>query len=241
MTLPEPAADRTKRPHQPRDRGGRPVPADLSAGWQAALEEAWAAYGAGSYAIGACIVDARGQVLARGRNRLNEPRAAHGGVIGGHDLAHAEINALLNLPATPRPDCYGWTVLTTVEPCPQCAGAVSMSGIRALEYAAPDPWAGCARLLTDDPYVRRKGIRVGRTPQDVQRLATVLALVSFMEEGHDTPDSAVLRAYAEVAPDDTRMALDVHQSRRLRSLRAAHAPLHEAVTALAVPPGPVPV
>ncbi|GHF76788.1 hypothetical protein [Deinococcus ficus] len=77
------------------------MPADLSAGWQAALEEAWAAYGAGSYAIGACIVDARGQVLARGRNRLNEPRAAHGGVIGGHDLAHAEINALLNLPAPP--------------------------------------------------------------------------------------------------------------------------------------------
>ncbi|WP_233554501.1 nucleoside deaminase [Deinococcus cavernae] len=187
---------------------------------------------AGSYAIGACIVDASGQVPARGRNRLSDPRGAHGGVIGGHDLAHAEINALLNLPATPRPECYGWTVLTTVEPCPQCAGAVRMSGIRALEYAAPDPWAGCARLLTDDPYVRRKEIRVGRAPTDVQRLATRLALVSFLDEGHDTPDSMVFRAYQAVTPDDVQAALAVHTAGHLPALRAAGASLAAALDLL---------
>lgn len=227
-----PTPPRTKRPHLPRDIGERPVPANLSGGWNAALAEAWAAYCAGSYAIGACIVDAGGEVVARGRNRLNEARAAHGGVIGGHDLAHAEINALLNLPGAPRPECYGWTVLTTVEPCPQCAGAVSMSGIRALEYAAPDPWAGCARLLTDDPYVKRKGIRLGRAPHHVQRLATQLALVSFMQEGHDSLESVVLSAYQGVTPADVQVARQVHTSGLLRALRREGAPLDTVLAAL---------
>lgn len=130
--------------------------------WEDALAEAWASYGHGSYPIGAVVVNAQGEVIARGRNRLGEGRAVERGFISGHDLAHAEINALLNLREVPRPEVYGWTVLTTVEPCPQCAGAIAMSGLRAVEYAAPDPWAGCTRLLTDDPYVARKEIRVGR-------------------------------------------------------------------------------
>ena len=59
-------------------------------GWLTAMGEAWAGYLYGSYPIGACIVDAEGNVVGRGRNRLSEPRRAHAGVIGGHDLAHAE-------------------------------------------------------------------------------------------------------------------------------------------------------
>ena len=63
-------------------------------GWLTAMQEAWDGYLYGSYPIGACIVDSEGKVVGRGRNRLGEPRRAHAGVIGGHDLAHAEINAL---------------------------------------------------------------------------------------------------------------------------------------------------
>ena len=62
----------------------------LSAPWRAALEEAWTAYCEGSYAIGACIADEHGTVLARGRNRLGEARQVSGtgmgGFIAGHDL-----------------------------------------------------------------------------------------------------------------------------------------------------------
>ncbi|MHA0035077.1 nucleoside deaminase [Deinococcus sp. PESE-38] len=112
----------------------------LLPGWLTAMSEAWNGYLYGSYPIGACIVDAGGQIVGRGRNRLGEPRRAHAGVIGGHDLAHAEINALLSVPDMRRPECLSWTVLTTLEPCPQCAGAVAMSGIRGVSYAAPDPW-----------------------------------------------------------------------------------------------------
>ncbi|MFK7603218.1 nucleoside deaminase [Deinococcus sp. SM5_A1] len=203
----------------------------LSPGWHTALAEAWEAYLHGSYPIGACVVDADGQVIARGRNRLEEPRSVEGGFIAGHDLAHAEINALLNLAATPRLECYGWTVLTTVEPCPQCAGAIAMSGIRGMAYAAPDPWAGCTRLLTDDPYVSGKQIRVGRAPEEVQRVALRLVMVGFMEDGHDRL-GPFLKTFAEYEAD-VEFAANLQASGALVALRERGASLEEALTVLA--------
>ena len=199
-------------------------------GWLTALSEAWDGYLYGSYPIGACIVDAEGNVVGRGRNRLGEPRRAHAGVIGGHDLAHAEINALLNVPDIRRPECLSWTVLTTVEPCPQCAGAVAMSGIRGVSYAAPDPWGGCARLLTDDPYVRGKGMRVGRAPEPLQRAALRLTLVGFLEEGH-RPEDRFLQSFASHKAD-FRSARELHVSGTLSRLRSGGAGLQDALTEL---------
>lgn len=207
--------------------------AALLAGWHAALSEAWDAYLHGSLPIGACVIDAGGQVIARGRNRLGDPRGAEGGVISGHDLAHAEINALLNLKGTPRPDCYSWTLLTTVQPCPQCAGAVAMSGVRAVEYAAPDPWAGCTHLLTDDPYVSRKGIRVGRAPEDVQRAALRLVVHALLDDGRALGTNSVLDSFHSEHPQDVEFAAHIHHAGTLTSLRDGRAPLAEAMAVLA--------
>lgn len=200
-------------------------------GWLTALSQAWEAALHGSYPIGACVVDGEGRVLASGRNRLHEGRSVDGGVISGHDLAHAEINALLALPHTRRPDCLGWTVLSTLEPCPQCAGAVAMSGIRGLHYAAPDPWGGCAHLLTDDPYVSRRGqMRLGRAPQAVQKAALRLALVGFLESGHH-PDDRFLSSFA-AHRDDIRAATELLESRGWLALKQRRAPLADVLTEL---------
>nr|WP_232337793.1 nucleoside deaminase [Deinococcus arboris] len=186
----------------------------------------------GSYPIGAVVVDAGGQILARGRNRLGEARRVDG-VIAGHDLAHAEINALLNLEATPRPACYSWTLLTTVQPCPQCAGAIAMSGLRAVAYAAPDPWAGCTRLLTDDEYVVKKRIRVERAPEGVARLALQLMLQALLEEGRVRGTSAVLDSFAAQDPEAVALAERLHQAGPLSALRQRRAPLADALAVLA--------
>lgn len=207
------------------DRGKNPTP--LPAAWHAALAEAWAAYGSGSYPIGAVIMDGAGRVIARGRNRLGEVRGAEGGQIGGHDLAHAEINALLNLAETPRPEVYGWTLLTTVQPCPQCAGAIAMSGIRAVQYAAPDPWAGCTRLLTDDPYVAKKGISVGRAPGAVQVAALRLVLAGWLEAGH-SPFAPFMQTFKPYSAD-LAAAQALHASGALTALRARNAELNEVL------------
>lgn len=113
----------------------------LSPGWQAALAEAWEAYLHDSYPIGACVVDAKGQVIARGRNRLGEERKVDG-IISGHRLGHAEVNALLTLPELSVAQCRALTLLSTVEPCPMCLGAMLMQRIGHLGYASADLWAG---------------------------------------------------------------------------------------------------
>jgi tRNA(adenine34) deaminase len=206
----------------------------LSAPWRAALEEAWTAYCEGSYAIGACIADEQGTVLARGRNRLGEARqvlgTAAGGFVAGHDLGHAEINALLDLQIKHHPECYGWTVYTTVEPCPQCAGAVAMSSIRGLSYAAPDPWAGAADILTDHRYVSRKGMRVGRAPETVQSAALRMVLTCFLESGHHA--SGEFMQSFEPFAEDVRAAQLLTDSGTLRRLRERRAGLDEVLAAL---------
>ena len=213
----------------------------LSAPWWAELEEAWTASCEGSYAIGACIADEHGKVLARGRNRLAEPRRVHGaegsGFVAGHDLAHAEINALLDLREKRHPECYGWTVYTTVEPCPQCAGAVAMSSIRGLSYAAADPWAGAADILTGHRYVSRKGMRVGRAPEHVQRAALRLVLTCFLEAGDD-PEAPVMQSFLAVHPQEFRIAQALYHAGTLTHLRARRAGLDEVLAALESAPVP---
>ncbi|MGY2892905.1 nucleoside deaminase [Deinococcus sp. UYEF24] len=203
----------------------------LSAPWRAALEEAWTAYTEGSLPIGACVTDASGTVLARGRNRLGEARRVDG-VIGGHDLGHAEINALLALKDTPRPDCYGWTVYTTVEPCPQCAGAVTMSGVRGLSYAAPDPWAGCADLLTTHPYMVRKGMRVGRAPQAVIRASLLLLVHAQLEEGRQPGSDVLVDSFAAEHPVEVEQGVALLKVGTLTRLRSRRAVLDEVLAAL---------
>lgn len=203
-----------------------------SPGWRAALSEAWDAYVAGSLPIGACVIDEGGVVIARGRNRLGDPRGV-AGVISGSDLAHAEINALLALPETPRPDCYGWTVLTTVQPCPQCAGAIAMIGLRGVAYAAADPWAGCTHLLTDDPYVSRKRIRVERAPADVQRAALRLMLHALLDELQAGGSRNVLDSFDAAHPQDVAFAEALHAAGTLATLRDRRAPLAGALAVLA--------
>lgn len=203
----------------------------LTEGWRAALEEAWEAYCAGSYPVGACVVDADGNLLARGRNRLGEARAVENGVISGHDMAHAEVNALLNLPRTPRPECYSWTLLTTLQPCPQCSAIAAMGGMRRIAFAAPDAWIAESNLLTHDPYVSRKGVRVSRAPDEVQRAALRLVLVAHLENG-ETLDGAMLQSFGEFAAD-LECALNLHERGMLRALRDRQAALADALAVLA--------
>lgn len=149
----------------------------LSPYWQASLAQAWAAYCAGSVPIGAVIADADGQIIARGRNHISDDAAAP---VVRHELAHAELNALLSLRFTDddldRVDPSTWALYSTLEPCPLCFGAFYMSGIRRLHYAARDPWAGSVNLLNTTPYLSRKPIRI-TGPQDAELEALCVGLL----------------------------------------------------------------
>lgn len=98
-----------------------------------ALGLAEAAASAGEVPVGAVIMF-EGRVLAEA---ANAPRRLH------DPTAHAEMLAIRAAAAAigddRLTDCELWV---TLEPCAMCAGAIALSRIGRIYYAAPDPKGG---------------------------------------------------------------------------------------------------
>jgi tRNA(adenine34) deaminase len=106
-----------------------------------ALAEAEAAAAAGDVPVGAVVLDADGNVIARGRNRREA---------AGDPTAHAELDAIRAAAAA----VGGWrldglTLVVTLEPCTMCAGAVTAARLDRLVFGAADPRAGAVGSLWD--------------------------------------------------------------------------------------------
>src|SRR5574340_1457733 len=127
--------------------------------WQMCFEEAWAAYCSGSLPIGSAVFDRDNNLLARGRNHIFDDHVP-AGQISMNQLAHAEMNALLQV-GRRKHDVHSCSIYTSVEPCPLCMGAIYMSGVRTIYFGARDAYAGSTNLLGATSYLSRKEIRVG--------------------------------------------------------------------------------
>jgi len=101
---------------------------------QHALAEARAAADRGESPIGAVLVAPDGALLAADGNRVREL---------ADPSAHAEMLVLRTggrLLGSER--LTGCDLYVTLEPCPMCAGAISLARVRRLYYGAPDPKGG---------------------------------------------------------------------------------------------------
>ena len=108
---------------------------------RAALAEAAAAARTAEVPVGAVVLDAHGEVVARGRNRREAD---------GDPTAHAEIVAIraaARAVGSWRLD--GLTLVVTLEPCTMCAGAITVARLSRLVYGAADPRAGAVGSLWD--------------------------------------------------------------------------------------------
>lgn len=98
-----------------------------------ALEQAKAAGAAGEVPVGAIVVR-DGTVIAAAGNRVEADQNPH---------AHAEMLAIAEacrvLGRKWLEDC---DLYVTLEPCPMCAGALSLARIRRVYYGAADPKSG---------------------------------------------------------------------------------------------------
>ena len=184
---------------------------DLSAAWQCAFEEAWAAFRQGSIPIGAVICDAEGNVLIRERNRTAEPGQRN------RRIAHAEANALRRLDtAACDPDSV--VLYTTMEPCPMCMGTAVMANIRHLRYAARDPYCGCVRWMHDDPYIRRKHLDYTLTGNEPETVQLVMQSYHELRTGNDPDSNPVLTAFRTMNRTAVCTAERLFREKRLDSL-----------------------
>jgi tRNA(adenine34) deaminase len=104
-----------------------------------ALEEAEAALGHGDVPIGAVVAGPDGAVMARRHNERE---------LVGDPTAHAELLALRDAAV----HLGGWRLdgcilVSTIEPCPMCAGAALAARITTVVFGAPDPKAGACGSL----------------------------------------------------------------------------------------------
>ena len=116
-----------------------------------ALAEAAIAVGHGDVPVGAVVASPDGAVLARRHNERE---------LGGDPTAHAELLALRDAAVrlgTWRLD--GCVLVSTIEPCPMCAGAALAARIDTVVFGAADAKAGaCGSLynLAADPRLNHE-------------------------------------------------------------------------------------
>jgi tRNA(adenine34) deaminase len=200
--------------------------ARLDVPWREAFELAWEAFGAGSIPVGAVVVDESGSTLARGRNRIFEMTAAPG-QLAGTRLAHAEVNALAQLPPTKRHDRS--MLYTTVEPCVLCVGATSLATVGRISFAAQDLHSGGSHLVDVESAVPRQLSLVIEGPLGgpLESVAEALHLAFFLD--HAPRGESFVRTYRERRPALFALA------ERLIDLRALT--LEEALAAIDHPAG----
>ncbi|WP_175543155.1 nucleoside deaminase [Variovorax sp. OV700] len=93
---------------------------------RAAIEQASEAYDRGDWPTGAVLVK-DGQWLSAGQNRQNTQ---------GDVTAHAETDAVQSAYRAHGPSAtVGSTLYCTMEPCPMCAGALKLAGVRTVVLA----------------------------------------------------------------------------------------------------------
>ena len=119
--------------------------------WDPAMREALlegrAALATDDVPVGAVVLDSSGAVIGRGRNRREAD---------ADPTSHAEVVALREAAAARgewRLD--GCTLVVTLEPCTMCAGAIVLSRVERLVFAAYDDKAGAVGSLWDVVRDRR--------------------------------------------------------------------------------------
>ncbi len=124
---------------------------------RAALTEAQIAMDvSGDVPVGAVIVDAAGEIVARGRNEKE---------LLGDPTAHAEIVAIRD--ATSLLGDWrleGMTLVVTLEPCVMCAGAIQAARISRVVFGAWDDKVGASGSLYDLVRDKRLGTEVEVIP-----------------------------------------------------------------------------
>ncbi len=189
--------------------------------WRVAFEQAWEAYRHGSIGVGAVVVDAADAIVTADRNRSGE-QDGPAGLLFGSRYSHAEVNALAALGDRIPKDLR---LLSTLQPCVVCAGAVSFARIAGVAYAAVDAaWDGvdavyrCAPVLVERaPVVSRVDLGPWSVWAEVLPLAGVIERYGSdnrVGRTYRVANQAMLELAAALAADPgRRLGLDAAYER----------------------------
>ena len=152
--------------------------------WRRAFRQAWAAYVVRTIPVGAVVVDPNGMIAAEARNRIFDLGTPPAGQIAGTWLAHAELNAIAQIDSERSRLVDGWAVYSTLEPCPLCAGAITVAfrGRITVGFACADANSGGLRVLTETDIGRRRKWTLEQLRGPLAVFAELLTAVYAVEE-----------------------------------------------------------
>lgn len=197
---------------------------DIELGFQVAFRAAWESFCKGSIPIGAAILNFNDEVVSIGRNRIFE-KSASLPQISNHQLAHAEINAIMQLNEEEHPDIRSYVLYAVMEPCPLCLGAIAMGSIKYVRFAARDGWAGATSLVLENKYLHSKNIQIeGPFPLLEQIQITWQACFELERDR----DGILLSNWDTYCPEGIKAGRSLHRSKKLHDLILNNASVEEA-------------
>ncbi|WP_449539752.1 nucleoside deaminase [Ferdinandcohnia sp. Marseille-Q9671] len=185
--------------------------------WQQCFQEAWESFQEGSRPIGAVIVNAEDEIVARGKSAVFGELSDT--VVSHNELAHAEMNAMLKLDNRIHNKVNKYTLYTTMEPCPLCFGAFYMSGIKNLAFAAKDKYGGSTNLVGTTPYLSRKQIKIAGPIQQLANLSILLNVYFDLKLGYEK-GIAVIDMMEEDYPYAVSLAKQWVKEEKLKEYRS---------------------
>lgn len=196
---------------------------DVEAGFQAAMQAAWESYCNGSIPIGASILNCDNEIVSIGRNRIKE-KSAPNPQIFNHQLAHAEINAILQLSEVEHPDIRKYILYSVMEPCPLCLGAIAMGSIKYVKFAARDGWGGATSLVSENKYLYKKNIHIEGPFMKLEEI--VLTWIAYFEL-ENSKTRVLLDNWSTYCPRAIKTAEELFQTKELHKLRGNKAKVEE--------------
>jgi tRNA(adenine34) deaminase len=173
----------------------------MSAAEGACLDQAWQALLRGNVPVGAVVLDRTGTIIATGQNMVYSGAPASLDTtphyLASSLLAHAEVNALAGL--TPERRYADCELVSSLEPCPLCMGAVVQATVGRVCYLGADPFNGAAALRITTRYTSRVPLALSGPREDAAgRLAAGLHVAFFLRR---RPAGPCATAHRELRPD----------------------------------------
>ena len=190
-----------------------PNQADFDTAWSAleppfreAFELAWKSLIGGTIGVGSVITDDEGAIIARGRNRVYDVPGGEG-LLQGNRLAHAEMNALAEVPTDySLADCTLWS---TQQPCVLCSAASVMSFVGNVRFLAADPvFAGIERIPDLNDWLDRYWPNYEGPSADDRWMVSAMLLQLFAAASKN-PTGEVMEENRRIEPETTQLCENI--------------------------------
>lgn len=201
--------------------GGIHMWKQLELPWRIAFEEAWEAYKRGSVPVGAALMDQNGTLVVSGRNAEKDFLEHH---IHQHPLAHATLNTVLKIQTTAHKNLEHYRLYMTLEPCPLCLGAILMTDIKHLNFAAKDGLLGGTDLTNS--FIVEKKLDIEGPNLLLQSLQIALKTVYLLEQDNIKNQEQIAKL-SEYCMCGVQAGEKWHKEGLLRKFRKENVPFAE--------------